>query len=548
MAESGYLLSGFESRPGIHPWQGEHVGKWLHAATLAFEATRDEKLKQELDNTVARLLAAQLPNGYIGTYSDEKTFVAEPADPRGWDTWTQRYNIYGLLTYDRFHPDERIVNACGEMADLLIATYGEGKADLTKYGTRKGISATTLLESIVMLYERTQEKKYLRFAEHIVAMSENNPALRLMDAMLQNESVVYPGDGKAYQMMANLIGYLRLYQNTGNEQYLQTVSNGWQQIREKHVLVTGGPWTRKMPYNANRECFAKTEDFDPYLIDVENCCTVTWMQLNLHLFELTGSAKYFSEAEITLLNSLYAHQHEGGINWSYFTKPNQATVPYNDKFHCCASSGPRGLEMFSAYLAGETDNKLSIRSLSPFSAEIADRFGGGIFKIKSNFPFSSSAEIVMNTDRSESFTMEFKLPAGTSLARVKINEETTKPKLNTKGFFELTRQWQNGDVITVDMDYELKLHVQDGEKGQRWIAFTYGPVALAQKIAEMPGEEPFDGLKIDLDEPEKILSRLVKSETTDSTVVFRVENTDVALIPYYLTGSGESGPRTYFKI
>ena len=24
-----------ESKPGIHPWKGEHVGKWLHAATLA---------------------------------------------------------------------------------------------------------------------------------------------------------------------------------------------------------------------------------------------------------------------------------------------------------------------------------------------------------------------------------------------------------------------------------------------------------------------------------------------------------------------------------
>jgi hypothetical protein len=27
IAGSGYLLGGFESRPGVHPWLGEHVGK-----------------------------------------------------------------------------------------------------------------------------------------------------------------------------------------------------------------------------------------------------------------------------------------------------------------------------------------------------------------------------------------------------------------------------------------------------------------------------------------------------------------------------------------
>lgn len=41
--EDGYLLSGYESKPGTHAWQGEHVGKWLHAATLAHEETGDEK-------------------------------------------------------------------------------------------------------------------------------------------------------------------------------------------------------------------------------------------------------------------------------------------------------------------------------------------------------------------------------------------------------------------------------------------------------------------------------------------------------------------------
>src|ERR1051326_6053678 len=30
------LLEGYRKRPGRQAWDGEHVGKWLHAATLAW--------------------------------------------------------------------------------------------------------------------------------------------------------------------------------------------------------------------------------------------------------------------------------------------------------------------------------------------------------------------------------------------------------------------------------------------------------------------------------------------------------------------------------
>ena len=233
------------------------------------------------------------------------------AKPRGgWDTWTLRYNLYGLLTYEEFHPDDRVIDACRKMADLLIEVYGDGKADLTKYGTRQGISATTLLESIVMLYDRTQDQKYLDFAEHIVAMSEDNPKLRLMGQMLERESVVYSGDGKAYQLMANLLGYLGLYRNTGDERYLKTVEHAWHDIKTRHIDVTGGPWGRHMPYNGNRECFAQLSDFDPAAVDVETCSTTTWVQLNLHLLEVTGEARYAVEAERAVFNAIMAAQHE----------------------------------------------------------------------------------------------------------------------------------------------------------------------------------------------------------------------------------------------
>jgi uncharacterized protein len=544
---SGFLLAGFEKPPGTHAWQGEHVGKWLHAATLSYEQTKDDTLKNAIENTVKRLLATQLPNGYIGTYSENDRFYIASADPKGWDIWTQRYNLYGLLVYEKFHPNQNVLEACRKMADLLIDVYGSEKADITKYGTRQGISSTTILESIVMLYERTGEKKYLDFAEHLVIVSERNPGLRLMDAMLKKESVVYPGDGKAYQLMANLLGYLRLYQSTGNEKYFQTVLNAWQQIREKHILVTGGPWTRKMDYNGNKECFAKTDAFHPTEIVVENCCTVTWIQLNLHLAELTGLAKYAEEAEKALFNHFFGGQHTDGIDWCYYTKPNQTSPPYVPTIHCCASSGPRALEMFSNCLVGKINDRVSISYFSPATVALEDRYGGGNLKIKSNFPLSSSADIVFEVERPKEFILEFRLPYGSSLAKVNINGKEVRTTLNSRGYYEINNNWKKGDVLFIKMDYKLQVHVQEGESGKKWMAFSYGPIALAQKIFVNENSEPFKDVNAGTGGNSKILDMISVSEQDGSNIVFTIKNTAIELIPYYQAGSRNSGPKTYFE-
>ena len=554
VAESGYLIDGFEQRPGVHPWQGEHLGKWLHAAVLAWRVTGDERIQHQMASNVERLLAAQLSDGYLGTYDSELTFVAVPERGLvqddvgktslrrgGWDIWTHRYNLYGLLTYEQHFPDERIVDACRRMADLLIRVYQEGGRDITRYGTREGISSTTLLESIMMLYKRTGERAYLEFAEHVVDSIENNPAHRLMGTMLDGGSVVHPGNGKGYQLMANLLGFLHLYQCTEDKRYLETVEKGWKQIVDKHILVTGGPWTRKMDYNANRECFAYSEAFDPEEIVVEGCCDATWIQLNIHLFELTGSARYMNEAEKTLLNSLYGHQHDDGIKWCYFTTPNQSAMEFRSDYHCCASSMPRGMEMFSAHLIGEVDRALSINSLFPFSAILPKQFGAGSVTVESDFPFGSSATIELHALEAEPFRLEFRVPSSIDLEAVRVNGDEVAAEANGRGFYEINRSWEDGDAIEITYACRLESRIQKGVEGKAWVAFNLGPVALAEQVSG-------DTRRIDIDGSKPAESILLPIGSDEQNIRYRIGGTDVDLVPYFQAGTDASGTRTYFPV
>jgi len=546
MADDGYLLSGFESRPGVHPWQGEHVGKWLHATTLAHQQIGSKKLAKKLHETVERLVAAQETNGYLGTYAEKKRFYTVPTNKGSWDVWSHRYNLYGLLTYEHFNPNPRIVSACEKMGDLLIKTYGPGGVDLTQSGTRKGISSSTLLESMMMLYERTQEERFLKFAEHIVACSESNDGLRLMGAMLNEEDVSGPGEGKAYQLMANLLGYVRLYQCTGSEKYLKTAINGWNNIRERHLMTTGGPWSRKMPYTGNKECFARSEDFDPAEVCVETCSTTTWIQLSLHLFELTGQAKYAEEAEKAVFNHILAAQYGEGVDWCYFTTANQSFRQYESRITCCASSGPRALEMFSQYLVGEMGDGITLSSLVPGSVSLPSKFGEAHITITGGFPLKPRMEIRFDAANDKTFPISFRIPRGTRLESVQVNGKTVAPSVTDRGFQQVTRQWKKRDTVAVAFEYLLDSQIQFGQDGKKWIAFTYGPWALAQEIKDgLPLEEPFKGLDAQSIDP---LSLLCPIEGPEADPGVRIMGTGITLVPYYMAGSKTTGSRTYFVL
>ena len=576
MLSGDFLINGFEHRPGSHSWQGEHIGKWLHSSILSIQNQtilnkstdwRDEKLKknkEDIDKLVDRLLSTQLENGYMGTYAEKNRFmkILESGSMGGWDVWTHRYNLYGLLTYEKYYANKKVIDACRKMGDLLIEVFGEGKADITKYGTRQGISSMTILESIVMLYERTLDKKYLDFAEHLVKVSEQNNKLRLMGNMLENGSVVNSGDGKAYQLMANLLGYLSLYRCTGKEKYLTTVLNAWEQIKDKHILVSGGPWSRHTDYNGNKECFAHKDAFHPEKIFVEGCSDATWVQLNIHLHEFTGDSKYFNEAEQTMVNEVYRHQDIDGYKFAYYTIPNENKTQHNPFYHCCASSEPRGMEMYSNNLAGAINGVLSINTLFPARIKLSNEFGGGNLEISGNFPYANKTIFNLNVDFKKKFKVEFRMPANTSLNSVLVNNKQVKFIRNQRGKYEINGSWKKGDMIEINYQFNLKVHEEIGEEGKRWVAFSYGPLALAEKLnskndfsidrdqfnrtvgSKLVRPEPF--ININAKNKNVLLDKLIPIEGSQSR--FKIAESDIELMPYYKTASNHSGPRTYFYL
>src|SRR5664280_2238199 len=66
------LLTCFQKKPGIQPWIGEHIGKFslgaLPTAALLAGTEVSRQLKAKLARLMRELIAAQEPDGYLGTY------------------------------------------------------------------------------------------------------------------------------------------------------------------------------------------------------------------------------------------------------------------------------------------------------------------------------------------------------------------------------------------------------------------------------------------------------------------------------------------------
>ena len=364
------LIGGFQKRPGTHPWIGEHVGKFLHAAANTYEYSHDEKLKELMDRLAKELIATQLPDGYLGTYSDDQRWTS-------WDVWVHKYDLIGLLSYYQVTGYEPALEASKKVGDLLARTFGDqpGQRDIIKAGTHVGMAATSVLEPICMLYRYTGDKKYLDFAYYLVRSWDQPHGPKIIDSLLKTGSVYKTANAKAYEMLSNIVGLVDLYRLTGDEKFFKVAQIAWDDVAKNRLYISGTASSHEH-FQENGKLPADDS------ADVgEGCVTVTWIQLGWQLLRITGEHKYADELERTVFNQLLAAQNPQNGNICYFT-PLIGRKNATPGINCCVSSEPRGISMIPQLTWGALDGGIAVLLYTQGSVNI----DGNKLIEQTNFP------------------------------------------------------------------------------------------------------------------------------------------------------------------
>jgi DUF1680 family protein len=482
------LLSGFRNRPGSEFWHkslndayaGEFVGKWLHSATLALEnKPNDTNLAEKIQQIANGLMDCQMEDGYLGTYINENRWKSE--FEHGWDVWVHKYVLIGLLSYYRTTRDERALETCRRVGDLLIRTFGDDKRDIAQSGTHTGMASTSVLEPMSLLYQYTGESKYREFCDYVIRRADAGP--KLMTNIEKECSVVKVGNGKGYEMLSTYIGLVENWRGTGFERGLNAAKLAWESIAADHLFITGAPASnphfRSEPITTSSKC-------------VETCDQVSWVQLNWQLLRATGDSRYGAMLHRHIYNHMLAAQHPDGIRWCYYNHmegthfiPPQGedwwTFGYSSAIHCCGSNGPRAIALIPAfsYMTGEDKVVINLYETSTFRASV-----NGVpvvVRQQTRYPWDGHIAIEIEVEQPTEFDLQLLIPNFAQSATIQLSGSKQKIPIEAGKYATLHRKWSGKSKIVLDLPMPIDAHQRDGR-----YALSRGPIILA--LEEIQGK------------------------------------------------------------
>ncbi len=473
-----YLVEPFRHHEETHLWQMEFWGKWILGAVAAWEYYHDPVLMDHMSKSVAALIETQLPNGYIGNYSPE-------AQLEQWDIWGRKYVMLGLLRYHDITHDRKALKAARREADYLLSQVGPGKVNIIKTGNYHGMASSSVLEPIMMLYNKTHEEKYLRFAKYIVAQWETPEGPQLISKALAGihvadrfphpKSWFSPENGqKAYEMMSCYNGLLELYKVTGEKDYLKAVQMTVDDIMKEEINVAGS--------GSAFECWYHGRDKQtiPTYHMMETCVLVTWMKLNYDLLRVTGDPAYANNIETSWYNALLASTKYDGSEIQMYSplighRGNTARQCGMD-INCCSANGPRGYMLIPRYaVITSQSGEVFINLYAPMTAEVPLPDKSSLKLIQeTDYPEGQTILLKVMPEKPEKLTLALRIPSWSTITNIRINGEDI-PDIHPGDYKKITRTWNKGDRIEIILDMRARILTHD-----RQVAVLRGPVVLAR--------------------------------------------------------------------
>jgi DUF1680 family protein len=477
------LLEGYRKRPGRQTWDGEHVGKWLHAATLAWVNTGDPRLREKMDYVVRKLVKCQLDDGYLGTYLPKDRWIE-------WDVWAHKYNLLGLITYMRYTGDMTALPTCRRMADLLCRDFGDqpGQRDLNKAGEHLGMAPGSVLEPMVLLYRLTGEPRYADFCRYILRAWELPSGPHIVSRLLAGQGVNKVGNGKAYEMLSCINGLVEWYRTTGDRQYLQAAVNAWNDITSKRNYITGS--VSVQDFFGDDHWLPNPEGgyHAPGAGGSENCDTITWLQLNAQFLRLTGECRYAEQIERVLYNQVLGAQHPDGRTWGPLVSLEGAKHYTQDSCNCCLSSGPRGIALTPTFAITTDANGIVVNLYDAAEANLQLHDGTAVrLAVTTQYPMEGTIRFAVEPAGDHKFALKCRIPDWSARFAFTVNGTAVDAQKTSDGYLSLERVWKKGDKAELHLAVEPRVVLgEHTNKGKA--AILFGPLVLAADQALLDGK------------------------------------------------------------
>ena len=235
MCEKTGRISNFVKAAG--KMKGKFVGTWFNdsdvykvveGAAYVANTNPDSKLVKTADEVIAKIAAAQQPDGYLFCYfilgkaADRFKHIRSPARH---ELYTMGHLIEAGAVHYQMTGKRDLLDVARKVADHIGSIFGPGKrpAGDVPRGRMEVPEHQEIEIGLIKLYRATGEKRYLKLAQFFIDQRGNAKGHKLYGAYSQDHKPVRKQSevvGHAVRAMYNCIGMADLYIETGDDELL----------------------------------------------------------------------------------------------------------------------------------------------------------------------------------------------------------------------------------------------------------------------------------------------------------------------------------------
>jgi len=522
-------------KPPGYPFDDTDVYKVIEGASYTLSVHPDPKLEAYVDTLIAKIAAAQEPDGYIYT-----TRTIDPQNPHRWagkERWElerddshELYNLGHLYEAAVAHylttGKRTLLDVAIKSANLLVSVFGPGKRSIWP-----GHQITEM--ALARLYRVTGDERYLTLAKFLLDERGPNPGEKVNPrGLVYNQAqqrVVEQTEPVGHAVRATYMysGMADVAALTGDAAYIKAIDAIWENTVGKKLYITGG-----IGASGAGEAFGRHYELPNMTAYNETCASIGLDYWNHRLFLLHGDAKYIDVMERTLYNGLISGVSLDGKTF-FYPNPLESNGQHERSpwfgVACCPSNITRFLASVPGYVYAKQGETIYVNLFVEGRAEI-DVGGGRVVKIvqETRYPWDGLVRMKVDPGAARFFVIKVRIPGWANHRPVPsdlyrfytgtIDSLIRRPLLDVngervswneeKGYASLARVWRAGDTIdpTLHMPVQRVVAHESVEADRGRVALQRGPLMFA---AEWP------------DNPNGRVRNLVLSDTATLTSEFR---------------------------
>jgi uncharacterized protein len=498
--------------PG-YPFDDSDLYKVIEGASYVLSVAPDPKLDAYVDGLIAKIAAAQEPDGYLYT-----TRTINPQNPHPWsgkERWVNERNDSHEL-YDLGHMFEAAVahyqatgkknflNVATKAADLLVRTFGPGKRTIWP-----GHQVTEM--ALVKLYRVTGKEEYLNLAKFM--LDQRGPNNIPKGETINGQGLAYnqaqaPVDdqsepvGHAVRAMYMYSGMADVAAIEDDAKMRAAGDRIWDNLVHTRLYLTGG-----IGAAAGHEGFGAPYELPNMTAYNETCASVGMDFWNQRQFLLHGEGKYVDIMERTLYNGLISGVSLEGDTFFYPNPLESNGQHQRQKWFgvaCCPGNITRFMASVPGYVYAKRGDTLFVNLFAGGTADFD--FAGGKLQLQQDtrYPWDGAVRIAVSPDRPRPFTIAVRIPGWAREEPVPgdlyryMDKAAPAPTLNLNGkavpltikdgYVPLTRTWRAGDVVQLNLPMPVRRIVANEKVAadRERVALQRGPIVYAAEWPDNP--------------------------------------------------------------